>query len=316
MFLKQIELFVAAAKDENLGKTAERMHVSASSVCQRLRSVENELGVKLYKRTRKGIELTGPGQTLLSTASEVLDRLESLKKSLSGDSELTVESLGIGGTFNPAGKYLPPAIAEFQKTHPNVKLTFASGDRRSMEKLLRQGDIEIALIQTPSQSSDFHLEHFAEDSLVFFAHPAYPPAKKKTFDLKELSERPLIVRAGRGTTHKTLRSFTSRGLMKNVILRCTSPAAVKTAVLKRMGAGVLFFSHIEREVARNELKLLNFVGLPELVGHSYIAYCKNKPLSRAASDFLDVLRSMKPGATALRRPRKSNERTGLSANEC
>jgi DNA-binding transcriptional LysR family regulator len=59
--LNRIELFVTVAKHHNLGKTAREMHVSASSVCQRLKSLENDFGVKLYKKNREGIELTGAG---------------------------------------------------------------------------------------------------------------------------------------------------------------------------------------------------------------------------------------------------------------
>ena len=62
MFLDRIQLFVGVAKHQNLAKTAREMHVSASSVCQRLKSLENDFGVKLYRRTKTGIELTKPGE--------------------------------------------------------------------------------------------------------------------------------------------------------------------------------------------------------------------------------------------------------------
>ena len=54
MLLNRIELFVTVARHHNLGKTAREMHVSASSVCQRLKSLENDFGVKLYKKNKEG----------------------------------------------------------------------------------------------------------------------------------------------------------------------------------------------------------------------------------------------------------------------
>ena len=304
MLLNRIELFVTVAKHHNLGKTAQEMHVSASSVCQRLKSLENDFGVKLYKKNKEGIELTGAGQTLLTTGSDVLNQLDTLRKTLNPDSETAVQSLAIGGTYNPSEKYLPSAIAAFQKTHPDVKVTFLTADRARIEKLVRESEVDIAMIQSRSESSDFNMEHFAADNLTFFAHPTHPLAKKKKLDLQDLEQTLLIVREGRGATHKMLKQLECRGLTLNVTLRCVSPDAVKAAVRRKMGVGVLFYNHIEEDFKRKDLKPLKFSGLPKLVGNSYIVYSKKKTLSCAANDFLTLLRSMK---TRVKNPVNSSE---------
>jgi DNA-binding transcriptional LysR family regulator len=293
MLLDRIELFVTVARHQNLGKTARERHVSASSVCQRLKSLEHDFGAKLYKKNKQGIELTGAGQTLLTAGSEVLTKLETLKKVLNGVPEAAVQTLTVGGTHNPSAKYLPSAIAAFQKIYPDVKVTFLTLDGPSIEKLLRESEVEIALIQSPSQSSDFSMEHFAVDNLMFFAHPTYPLTKKKRLDLKDLSKTPLIVREGRGSSEKMLKELRCRGVTLNVTLRCVSPDAVKAAVRKKMGLGILFYNLIEEDIKRKDLKILKFPDLPKLVGDSYIVYSKNKPLSPAGNDFLALLRSMK-----------------------
>ena len=295
MLLNQIELFVTVARNQNLGRTAREIHVSASSVCQRLKSLENDLGVKLYNKKKEGIELTGAGQTVLTTASEVLNQLDTLRKTLNHNSEKAVESLTIGGTYNPSAKYLPSAIAEFQKTHPDVKATFLTSDRANIQKSVRESEVDIAIIQSPSESSDLNLEHYTVDNLTFFAHPTHPVAKKKKLDLEDLAETPVVVREGRGTTQKILKQLLEcRGLTLNVTLRCASPDAVKEAVRRKTGVGILFYNQIEQDVKRKALKILNFSGLPKLVGNSYIVYSKSKPLSSAANDFLNLVRSMKP----------------------
>jgi DNA-binding transcriptional LysR family regulator len=305
--LNRIELFVTVAKHHNLGKTAREMHVSASSVCQRLKCLENDFGVKLYKKKKEGIELTGAGQTLVTAASDVLTQLENLRKTLGHDSEVEVQSLTIGGTYNPSQKYLPSAIATFQKTHPDVKVKFLTADGPCIDKLIRECEVDIAIMHSPSESSDFHMEHFAADNLSFFAHPMHPLSKKKKLVLQDLSQTPLIVREGKGATEKILKQLTRGGITVNVALRCVTPDAVKAAVREKMGLGILFYNLIEEDIKRKDLKILKFPGLPELVGNSYIVYTKNKHLSCAANDFLALLRSMK---THLQNPvnsSKSNE---------
>jgi LysR family transcriptional regulator, low CO2-responsive transcriptional regulator len=293
MLLNRIELFVSVAHYQNLAVTARKMHVSASSVCQRLKSLERDFGAKLYERHKNGIELTEAGLTLLTAATEILEKLGSLKTSLSSAQKTAIYGLAVGGTYNPSAKYLPSAIAALQNKHPNIRVRFSTSDRVTIEKSLRQSKLDIAIIQSPSESFDFHMEHFATDRLTFFASPKHPLVRKKRLFLEDLADQPVIVREGKGSTEKLLKELKSRGINVNVVLRCMSPNAVKAAVQRGMGIGILFCDLVEDEIARKDLKTLKFSGLPKLVGHSYIVYSKSKPLSYGANKFLEILRSMK-----------------------
>jgi DNA-binding transcriptional LysR family regulator len=296
MLLDRIELFVTVARHHNLGKTARERHVSASSVCQRLKSLENDFGVKLYKKNKNGIELTGAGKTLLATGSEVLNQLDTLRKTLNPRSETAVRHLTIGGTHNPSAKYLPSAIAAFQKTHPNVQVRFVTADRASIEKFVRESEVDVAIVQSASRPSEVSVENFTLDNLTFFSHPTHPLAKKKRLTLEDLCRAPLIIRDGKGTTEKLLKQLKCRGLTLNVVLRCASPDAVKTAVRGKLGVGILFSNMIEEDVRQKSLRSLSVSNLPTLIGNSFIVYSRTKPLSSNANDFLNVLRYLRTQA--------------------
>ena len=295
MFLDRIELFVNVAKNESLAKTARGMHVSPSSVSQRLKSLENDFGCKLYKRNKGGIELTNAGRILLSTAGQVLNQLDTLRKTLNPSSEKTIETLVIGATYNPSAKYLPSAIARFQKSHPGIKVTFLTSYRRTVEKWIRDGEVDIAMIQSPSGSciADLATEHVAVDTLAFFAHATHPLCKKQKIRFEELTDTPLIIREGRGTTDKLLSLLRSSGLKLNIALQCASPDAVIAAVRNKMGIGIMFHNLIEEEIKRKKLKVLKVAGVPRVTGDSYIVYHKTKPLTLPAVEFLSLLRGMK-----------------------
>ena len=293
MLFDRIELFVTVAKHQSLGKTARQMHVSASSVCQRLKVLESDFGAKLYKRNKQGIELTGAGQTLLGTANEVLNQLETVRKTLHPDSEVPCQTLIVGGSYNPSVKYLPEAIAVFQKTHPHIEVRFLTYDGPRIEQLVREAAVDIAILHSPSKSSDLNMEHFAVDHLTFFAHPTHSLAKRKTLDLENLAHTPIIVREGTDATDKMLNEIKRRGVILNITLRCVSPDAVKAAVRKNTGLGLLCYNLIEDDIKRKDFKALEFPSLPKVIGNSYIVYSKDKPLSSAGNDFLSLLRSMK-----------------------
>jgi DNA-binding transcriptional LysR family regulator len=223
----------------------------------------------------------------------VVKQLNTVRKTLHPDEEIECRTLIVGGSHNPSMKYLPGAIATFQKTHPDIEVRFLTSDGPNIEKSVREAEIDIALVHNPSNSSDFNLEHFAVDHLSFFAHPTHALAKKKKLDLDNIPQIPMIVRDTRDATDKLLKEIKSRGLTVNVVLRCASPDGVKAAVRKKMGIGILFHNLIEEEIKRKELKVLRFAGLPEVVGNSFIVYAKAKPLSAPASQFLALLRAMK-----------------------
>jgi DNA-binding transcriptional LysR family regulator len=293
MLLNRIELFVSVARHQNLAKTAREMHVSASSVCQRLKSLENDFGVKLYTRTKAGIEITEAGQALLSTASDVLSRLEILRAKFRHRPETKVRTLTVGGTYNPSAKDLPAAIATFKDAYPETKVTFLTYTRAEIEKLLQERKVDIAVIQSPSKSADLVMEPFAEDNLAFFGHPTHPLTRKKTLDLSEISDCPLIIREG-GTTERMIQELEARGFTPNVILRCVAPDAVKAAVRRKMGVGILFSALIDENVSAKEFKILNLnLATIKTVGKSFIVYSKSQPLSCAANEFLALLRSKK-----------------------
>jgi DNA-binding transcriptional LysR family regulator len=309
MLLDRIALFVNVARHQSVAKTARAMHVSPSSVCQRLKSLENHFGVKLYKRRRDGIELMDAGQTLLTTASQVLNQLDTLRQTLNPNAEKAAQRLVVGATHNPSVRYLPSALATFQKTYPDIKVTFLSSSRRSVEKSVRDGEVDIAIIQSPSESciADLFTEHFAVDTLVFFAHAAHPLTKKQKISFEDLADTPLIVRVGTGATHKILTLLRSHGLKLNIVLRCASPDAVKAAVRKKMGVGISYHNLIDEEIRKREIKVLTFAGLPRMIANSYIVYDKTKPLNGTATKFLALLREMK---SRQRRPINLRQLTG------
>jgi LysR family transcriptional regulator, transcriptional activator of the cysJI operon len=291
----RLELFVKVALLQNLAKAARAIHVSPSSISQRLRLLEKDFGAKLYKKNKHGIELTNAGRVFLSTANQVLTELDTLRTSLCPNSEKNIKTLSVGGTFTPSAKYLPSAIAAFQKTHPEMEVRFLTADRHIVEKSIKDGEVEIGIVQNPSDSciGEFFTEQFVMDRLVFFACAGHSLAKRGEISFDDLANTPLIVREGWGATQPVLTLLRSRGVKLNVALRCTSPDAVKAAVRSKIGISILFHGLIEEDIQRKELKILKVRGLPRLRGSSYIVYDKAKALNRPATQFLGLLRDMK-----------------------
>lgn len=142
-----------------------------------------------------------------------------------------------------------------------------------------------------------------------FVLPNDPLAKRSSLTLSDLARTPLVIRGeregGMSTTEEILREIENQGSGVRIAVRCESPGAVKAAVRKRMGLGLLFEELVTHDAKRGDFKILKIKGL-NLVSQSCIVYHKKRPLSPDARDFLDLMR---------RRRQKNAENSAISTNE-
>jgi len=293
MTLHQLRIFEAVAKHLNITKASEELHITQPSVSQQLKFLEEECGVKLYKKMSRGVELTDRGQLFLKDVEPLLSRVDRLKEQFNDrPTDRKAGPLTIGSSHSQAVSFIPLLLAAFKETHPEVQLALRTGTSRLIEQLVLNSEVELAVITNPSQSPALTCLPYREKNFVAFISPTHPLAKKKELSLAELAQSPLIFKKGR-TTHervwKHLKQVEQeRGYKLNVVMHSESTQAVKAAVRTGMGLGILFQDHVEQEIKRGELKR---VKIPELKMKltSFIVHLRGASLSPHAQDFLTLL---------------------------
>jgi DNA-binding transcriptional LysR family regulator len=143
---------------------------------------------------------------------------------------------------------------------------------------------KIALINHPSSSDQIAYEPYKEMGIVAFALAASPFVGKK-ITLTELFQIPLVVRR-RSTA---LRELLKQGYKPNIAVQCDVSEAVKAAVQKELGVGILYRETVEADLKSRDLKILHVPELERIRTKSFIIYNKCKPLSDIARDFLHAL---------------------------
>jgi DNA-binding transcriptional LysR family regulator len=144
--------------------------------------------------------------------------------------------------------------------------------------------------------------------VVAFCLPISPFAGK-TLSLRELGQLPLVVRTGGRIEH----ALTSQRDRVNITVRCEASAAVKAAVGLGMGVGVLYRNAVASRIASGTLKLINVPELKEMGVQSFIIFDKRKPLTRVASEFLEMIMTRKRETSAFQNhTRGVQTRAGLS----
>lgn len=293
MTLNQLKMIVAVGKYQNITKAAKGIHVSQPSVSQQLKLLEEEYGVKLFKKKGKGIELTQTGQLFLKGAGSILFQVEKLDKEFRDNiKQRKARSLVIGGSHAASASLLPLLSAHFKETHPLVQLTLRTDYSRELEKLVLNSEVEIAVIINPAHSPSLIYEPFGQQTFVIFASKRFHLAKRQELTLAELARAPLVIRKGNksGTTvEKILEVVKKRGFKLNIVMYCESIEGVRATVKAGVGLGILCQEHVEPHIKGDGLKVIEIPQLKMDINR-FLIYHKERPLSPNAQYFLTLLR--------------------------
>ena len=154
MELYQLKTFAAIAQEGNLTKAAERVFTSAPAVSAQLKALEDELGVKLFERTPRGMELTEAGKRLLDEAQRTLDsasRIRSAAEQLRGAAQGVVR---FGTVVDPVALKLGDVLVKLAERHPQLSLQLQQGLSFQTLQAVQRGDLDCAYVLSDQEQID------------------------------------------------------------------------------------------------------------------------------------------------------------------
>ena len=125
--LSALRVFEAAGRHESFTLAADELHVTTSAVSRQIRALEDELGLRLFERRPRGIELTKEGAAYLAEVGDALRRLEQASAALRMGGERRVLRLSVLASF--AGNWLVPRLPAFERAHPGIDLVMEATTR-------------------------------------------------------------------------------------------------------------------------------------------------------------------------------------------
>jgi LysR family transcriptional regulator, low CO2-responsive transcriptional regulator len=287
MTFSQMRAFEAVARHLNMTRAAESLNISEPSVFKQLKLLEQYCGVRLYRKVGRHIELTREGRLVQADIREILLKADRLRDRFRHE-QITdgAEPLIVAASHGPSVFLVPFLLAAFKELHPLAPIVFRTRDSQTVERLVLDGDVEIGLVTRPSHAPELRTIPYRQEKVVIFVSTRHPLASKDEFTMAEFANGPLVVRKGRGAkTWDILEQVEAQGLPLNILMECESAEALKAAVSRGMGLGILYQDHLEAELGRGELKLIKVAGLRKIESKSYIVQHKDKPLSHNAQEF-------------------------------
>jgi DNA-binding transcriptional LysR family regulator len=162
-----LKVLAAVARTGSVTEAARELHYSQSSVSHHLARLEAATGARLVQRVGRGIRLTPEGRLLANRAAEIVGRVESAANELAAQVGLQAGRVRLAGFQSALSTLVPRAAAALARAHPGIELSLVDVHPPDALRLLRQGEIDVALIfryaDTPVEDEGFRLTHVLDD---------------------------------------------------------------------------------------------------------------------------------------------------------
>ena len=193
MDIKALRYFLAVAREENMSRAAEQIHVSQPTLSKQLKQLEDELGKQLFIRHAFNIELTDEGQLLRKRAEDLVTMADKILDEFSTMDDFTGGDLYFGLAESYQIRLLAREISLFRNRYPNLHYHITSGGSEQVLERLDKGILDFAvLVETPDYRKYNVLEFPETDRWVAVMHKDHPLAAKKAITVDDLIGVPLF----------------------------------------------------------------------------------------------------------------------------
>ncbi len=250
--LRQLEVFIATARHENVSRAAADLALSQSAASSALKELEGQFGVQLFDRQGKRLRLSALGAQLRPRAEALLARARELESAFVGRE--VAGRIKVGATLT-IGNYLAvPMIADFRLLHPDADVALTVANTESVAEQVAGFDLDMGLVEGEFQHPDLEVKAWRGDELQVFAAPGHPLAAREAVTDAELRELRWILREpGSGTRQAFDRAM--QGLLGDlqIAMELQHTEAIKRAVESGLGVGCLSRISLSEAFARGSL---------------------------------------------------------------
>ena len=173
---RELDVFLTLAQTLSFRRTAEQVHLSQPAVSSLIGRLEEALGVRLFDRTTRSVQLTGPGQVFVEQARLLRDQSDAAVQAVRNVADLQVGQVVLAALPSLAATVVPAAFARFAAQFPAIKLQVVDTLSGPAFELVRAGQVEFALTAANPAYADLDYTPLASDGFVLLIPRSHPLA--------------------------------------------------------------------------------------------------------------------------------------------
>ncbi|MGN7412980.1 LysR family transcriptional regulator [Paenibacillus sp. SAF-068] len=291
MEIRQLKTFWTLASTCSFHQTAELLNYVPSTITMQIKSLEEELGVKLLDRLGKKVVLTDAGQQFLPYATRILNDVEEAKCISSQHGELA-GTVVIGADEVLCAYLLPSLFKRFRVEYPGVRLFFRPLSGQELKSSLREGHADIVFVlDEPVGSKDLHSEFLKGEPFRMVVSPDHMLASRSTLVIDDFHKQHFLL-TEKNCSYRTHfdQSITKKGADALTELEFHSVEAIKQCAIAGLGIALLPEMALKKELSEGEVVSLPW-DLSDVSFTAQMLWHREKWISPSMAAFMQVAKS-------------------------
>ncbi|MCA1622802.1 MAG: LysR family transcriptional regulator [Acidobacteria bacterium] len=255
MEIRQLKAFLAIAEARTFTAGARQVNITQAAISMQIRQLEEEVGLQLFTRTPRRVILTEAGEVLVDRARKILREHDSAIAEIAEIAGAEYGRLRIGSASAMfATAQLPNILEKLKGRFPNAEITVSSGTSQVLVDKIQHGNIDIAFVSLPVETSNVQTDLLFSDEIVAISHPQHPLAKEKFISAATLAGEQLILGEQGGNTRRMIDDFfAAANVRPNVVMELSRQEAINKMVENQMGVGIAGAKSISKEIREKKL---------------------------------------------------------------
>lgn len=250
--LRQLQIFLAVAKHQNISRAAQSLHMSQSAASEAILNLEHTYKVALFDRVSNKLSLNAIGQTIRKEAESLIAHCQSFEEVLRDHTD--VGHIKVGASFTIGNHLATRYLSGYLAAYPEADVQLDISNSPDVVSKVLNYEIDIGMIEGEIQHKELELIPWRQDELVVFCAADHPLAKKKTLTNRDIKDAMWILREPDSGARYTFDRALA-GLLPdiNIYLELKHNEAIKNAVESGLGIGCLSRIVLEKNFANGDL---------------------------------------------------------------
>lgn len=290
MDINYLKEFVVLAEIGNYMRAADALFISQSSLSKHIKALEKEMGLSLFNRSTRKIQLSTYGETLLPFARKIVNLQYQSTVALMNQIDMKQQIVSIGSIPSVAPYGITDEIIRFQMENKNITVQLCEDESDQLLQMLRQNRFELAFIRDRNEeSSEFAKIPFAQDHMAAVLRKNHPLANRSSVSLEELKKENFLFLPPESLMfHLCMEECKKAGFTPRVVYSGKRADTILDLVNKGMGTTLLMRKPIDYS-NRDDVSIVDIE--PKITTYIQIYYKKDATLSAASKHFISALQS-------------------------
>lgn len=289
MDIRAIRYFMEVARELNITRAAENLHIAQPPLSRQIHQLEEELGVELFDRKKKKLQLTEVGQLLLHRGDQILTLVEKTEDEIRSFGQGVTGTLYVGTVEGSAPRLISQWVAEFSCKYPEVQYNLWNGSSDDVISRLSKGLCDLAVIAAPYDTERWDGIPVGSEPWAALIPHDHPLAKQPGdfVTLTDLAEEPLIIPSRKSRSKEIVGWFTKVEKEPKILCRISNYMNAFALVKAKVGIAI-FPATMDFGMTHTQVVTKNIVN-PGHQADYFLVWDKNRMLSGLAQRFVECV---------------------------